>query len=289
MALSVDKSALRRYIERSLQDLPALPPVVAKIIELTERPDSTATELDRLISSDPAMAAKVLRVVNSAYYGLSNQVGTTAHAIVILGFRQIQNLVLSMAAMSLVKMRARGMAETQLRFWRHSYGCAAATGCLAQLKSITPAERDKAVVGSLLHDIGVLFLYSSFTDMYSEVLKYASDRELTLEESECALLGIDHGEVGDILTTAWHFPDYLRELIRCHQGPFETTPPVSLALVHAADVYTRRAGFATVESPQVPLDKTVAAWLSLSPSQELAVQATIEKKVHDAADLFGLI
>ena len=122
MALSVDKSALRKYIERSLQDLPPLPPVVAKILELTERPDSTASELDRLISSDPAMTAKILRVVNSAYYGLSNQVGTTTHAIVILGFRQIQNLVLSMAAMSLVKSRSPHMASTQMRFWKHSYG-----------------------------------------------------------------------------------------------------------------------------------------------------------------------
>src|SRR5438477_9307188 len=131
MALSVDKSALRKYIERSLQDLPPLPPVVAKILELTERPDSTASELDRLISSDPAMTAKILRVVNSAYYGLSNQVGTTTHAIVILGFRQIQNLVLSMAAMSLVKSRSPNMSYTKMRSWKHSYGAAAATTRLA--------------------------------------------------------------------------------------------------------------------------------------------------------------
>lgn len=289
MALSVDKSALRRYIERSLQDLPALPPVVAKIIELTERPESTATELDRLISSDPAMTAKILRVVNSAYYGLSNQVGTTAHAIVILGFRQIQNLVLSMAAMSLVKARSAAMAGTQMRFWRHSYGAAAAASAIAQLKSRPVAERDKAVIGSLLHDIGVLFLYSSFTDVYSETLLYAMHNEIDLNSAEQELLGITHAEVGEILSTAWRFPEYLQHLIRYHQGPFDGTPEPCIAMVHAGDVLARQAGFSTVDAPDTELDVKVTEWLMLSPEHYSSVQEAIKEKVVAAEELFGLI
>lgn len=289
MALSVDKSALRKYIERSLQDLPALPPIVAKILELTERPDSTATELDKLISSDPAMSSKVLRVVNSAYYGLSNQVGTTAHAIVILGFRQIQNLVLSMAAMSLVKSRGNGMAKHQMKFWRHSYGAAAASSIIADLKSVSAVDRDQAVIGALLHDIGVLFLHSSFTDLYAEVIRFAEEKQVTLDEAEYQLLGITHADVGEILTSAWHFPEYLRILIRDHQGPFAEQPCPAVCLVHAGDMYTRQAGYCAVDVLDVALNPHVVEWLSLSPEKEIQLIQHIQEKVRGAEDFFGLI
>jgi HD-like signal output (HDOD) protein len=289
MAISVDKSALRRYIERSLQDLPPLPAAVAKILELVESPNATATELDRYISSDPALAAKILRVVNSAYYGLSKQVGTTSHAIVILGFRQIQNLVLSMAAMSLIKARSAAMAETQMRFWRHSYGAAAATSAIAELAGRPASEKDRAVVGALLHDLGVLFLYSNFTDLYTAVLKHADATGKTLDQSEEELLGIAHPEVGEILTSAWRFPDYLVHLIRHHQGPFESKPEPVLALVHAGDVYTRIAGYATVDAADVMLDPLVSDWLHLIPEQEQKVIETVQSKVAAAEEFFSLL
>src|ERR1700712_3732037 len=113
---------VRRQIARALQDLPALPSVVGKVLSETENPNATAASIEKMISSDQVLASKVLRVVNSAYYGLSGQVTSLGQAIVILGMQQIRNLVLSVCALSQVKPTTPRQHEVLKQFWLHSFG-----------------------------------------------------------------------------------------------------------------------------------------------------------------------
>ncbi len=289
MALAFDRGALRRYIERSLQDLPAMPTVVATILEASEQPDTTASDLDRLISSDQAISSKVLRVVNSAYYGLSAKVATTSHAIVILGFQQVRNLVLSMAAMSLVKARVPGLAKIQYAFWRHSFGAAAAALLLSKRQNVEHTDRDLAHVGALLHDLGKLFLLSSFSEAYRETLQVAVKEQMPLLKAEDRVLGINHAEVGEYITSAWKFPEPLTFVVANHHGPYSELPDAALAIVHAANHYTKRAGFPAVPTPQVALDEHVAAWLDISDEDERQLNEDIQAKVEAAEELFEVL
>src|SRR5436190_6608594 len=118
---------VKKSIEKSVQDLPALPSVVTRILRETESPDACAQNIERMISAEQALASKVLRVVNSAYYGLSGQVTSLSQAIVILGLQQVRNLVLSVSAISSIKPRTPRQQETMKMFWQHSFGTAAAT------------------------------------------------------------------------------------------------------------------------------------------------------------------
>jgi HD-like signal output (HDOD) protein len=289
MALSLNRSALRRYIERSIQDLPALPTAVTRVLELTENPNATATDLDKLIGSDPALATKVLRVVNSAYYGLSSEVSTTSHAIVILGFQQVRNLVLSMAAMSLVKARTQAMIQTQYAFWRHAFGTASAARMLAERKGCSVETRDIAYTGALLHDLGELFLLANFPDLLREVLRQCAATGTMMQESEQRVLGIDHAEIGGMLTQVWKFPVELTDMVAHHHGPFTELPPTTVALVHAADYYSSVCGFASVPNGSFYLDPIVDAWLNLRDEELPAFFEAISEKVRDAETFFDLI
>lgn len=289
MAVSVNRNALRRYIERSVQDLPALPAAITKILELTERPEATASDLDRLISADPALATKVLRVVNSAYYGLPSQVSTTAHAILILGFHQVRNLVLSMAAMSLVKTRTQSMIQTQYSFWRHAFGSAIAARMLAERKGCNVDTCDAAYIGGLLHDLGELFLLANFPDLLREVFRNAAATGATLKEAETHVLGIDHAEIGGMLTEVWRFPKELTQMVANHHGPFEEMPTTNVALVHAADYHVSICGFASVPNGSFELDEKVAKWLAISEDELSAFYQSIAGKVREAEAFFNLL
>ncbi len=289
MALSVDRGALRRYIERSIQDLPALPAVVSKVLELTERPEATATDLERLINSDQAIASKVLRVVNSAFYGLRSQVSTISHASVILGFTQVRNLVLSMAAMSLVKGGGTSGSQVQLAFWKHAFGSGAAASEISKTKGLTQEEQDLAYMGGLLHDLGALFLLCNFSELYRETLKLAATEAIPLENAEYQFLGITHASVGELLTTTWNFPEPLRQVVGMHHGPFdENASPCSL-VVNAADHFTNVAGYSTVPLPCFEIDPNVSNWLGFSDDKNNEIVQMVQTKVESAVEFFHLL
>jgi HD-like signal output (HDOD) protein len=289
MAFAFDRGALRRYVERSLQDLPPLPEVVTKILELSELPTTTASDLERLISSDQAIVSKILRVVNSAYYGLSAQVSNTAHAIVILGFHQVRNLVLGMVTISLVKSRVPGLLKLQHSFWRHSFGSAAAAFHIGQKKGISQIERETAHVAALIHDIGQLFLLSNFTDAYRRTIHTALTESKTLTDAEQEVLGIDHAEVGEYLCSAWKFPQELCHVVSRHHGPFSDLPDPIIATVHSANFYTNLAGFPAVPTVHEPLSPAVSEWLGFSESEEEALKETIRSKVAAAEEIFEIL
>jgi putative nucleotidyltransferase with HDIG domain len=289
MALSVNRAALRRYIERSIQDLPALPVAVTKVLEMTESATATASDLDRLISADPGLSTKVLRVVNSAYYGMSTQISTTSHAIVILGFQQIRNLVLSMAAMSLVKAKTHAMLQTQYAFWRHAFGSACAARMLAERKGASTETRDVAYTGALLHDLGELFLLANFPDLLREVLRECSASGKTIQDAEQMVLGIDHAEIGAMLMQVWNFPVELIEIVAHHHGPFIERPVDTVALVHAADYYASVCGYASVPNGSFNLDPSVAEWLNIHDDELPDFFQSVSDKVRDAETFFDLL
>lgn len=287
MALSVDPTSVRRYIERSLSDLPALPAIVTKVLELSENPETSASELEEIILADQAITAKFLRVVNSAYYGLATQISSISHAVVILGFQQVRNIVLSMAAMSLLKSRNKGTVNILHSFWRHSFGTGAAAIQLAKIKKIPAQQRDLVHVGGILHDIGQLFLFGNFTDLYRLTLQLAATQSISLHEAEKKVLGITNAEVGGQLAHAWNFPKNLIEIIEFHHGPFHEMPDHTIAIVHAADYLTKCSGH-VLPSGLDPIDKHVEQWLELQPEEIPSLMEYISKKIKDAEEFFEI-
>lgn len=280
---------VKTSIEKSVQDLPALPSVVMSILKETESPDACAHRIERMLASEQALTSKVLRVVNSAYYGLSGQVTSLSQAIVILGLQQIRNLVLSVSAYSAIKPRTARQQETMKVFWLHSFGTAAATQIIAQRKRLSIQDSETAFVGGLLHDIGRLFLFSNFTQTYDQVIRYAEQRKMPIEKAESRLLGLNHGEVGAQMAEHWKLPKQLIKIISDHESPSSDVLDPLVYALNVADWVTKDLYFdpEKVES-QAPPD-FVMEWLSFTPEDLDWLKDETKSKVEDAQNMFGLL
>lgn len=289
MSLNLDNKFIRLSIEKSLRDLPALPGIVARVLQETANPDSSAQSIEKLLSSDQALASKVLRVVNSAYYGLSGQITSLSQAIMILGMPQVRNLVLSVSAISTMKPKTPRQQETLKLFWLHAFGTAAATQLIAQQKRLRISDTETLFMGGLLHDVGRLFLYTMFTQTYDQVLKYAQDKQIPAIEAEQRLLGVDHSEIGATMAGLWKLPQSLSDLIARHEGPLDTGADPALFAVHVGDRITQHLYYTNENIVSAPIDPVAEAWLDFAEEDFEALTENTNRKIEEASALFGLL
>jgi HD-like signal output (HDOD) protein len=262
---------------------------VSKIIQETNDPNSSTQSVERLLSSDQALASKVLRVVNSAYYGLSGQVTSLSQATMILGMLQVRNLVLSVSAMSTIKPKTSRQQEIFQQFWLHSFGAAAATQIIAKEKRMRINDAEGLFLGGLLHDIGLLFLYHMFAQTYDQVVRYAEEKQIPTVEAEQRLLGLTHSEIGATMAARWNLPNTLVTLINDHEGPFDEERDPTVYAVHVSDHLTRDLYDPEGRLPKPPLAERVADWMQFDEEQLNELKAATDKKIEEAKSLFGVL
>ena len=199
-----------------LQGIPALPTNVEKLITLTLDEEASPRKIAELISIDPALSAKLLRLVNSPFYSFAQRISTVTQAVVILGISSLRNIALSISVLDLFQNRRR-LRSYLPRFLEHSLASGVAARFLAQETDYPLPE--EAFMAGLLHDIGTLVLFECLPDLYPEVLNEATDRQVSLMETEVSMLGIHHARAGELLCRSWGLPRSLELAIRHHGDP----------------------------------------------------------------------
>lgn len=201
----------RTYDIDSLLDevvtLPSMPMALEQVTALMDDPDASLADVARAISGDPAISLKTLRLVNSAYYGLGQEVKTVDHAVVLLGARVVRNLVMSATVFSAIE----GMAE---RFVKHAVATGVAMRCLATAPSLTAAgaQADECFVFGLLHEIGKVLLIEYMPDEYGQagaLVQNGAQPHL----AEQQIIGVDHAAVGSKLAERWKLSPQLVEAL----------------------------------------------------------------------------
>jgi putative nucleotidyltransferase with HDIG domain len=249
--------------------------------------DAAAVQIESLLKTDQALAAKILRVVNSAYYGLSCHVSSLSQAVIILGLPQVRNLVLSVSALSMMKARTPRQRDIQRLFWRHALASSATAQIIAQQKRFSSSDEELVFIGGLLHDIGRLFLFTNFTDTYQEAVRYAEQAAVPVEVAEQRLLGMDHTEIGFELANMWHFPAPLAQVIKMHEGPFTGETPLPALAVHVADRLARESGHGETVPQTYDMDPVASRWLNLSDDDLLVLMADADERVRDVFQSLG--
>ena len=241
-----------------LQALPALPAVVAELLASFDNDEIDIAALTRRIACDQALAARLLRVANSSFYGLQTRVSTINEALVVLGFRAVRSMVIAMGISGVFRAEKCPGFEVQA-YLRHCVGVGLAARSLAQLTGHNP---ELAFTGGILHDIGKLVLASNFSAQYTEVLAYRSKHDCFIIDAERDVLGMDHAQVGALLAEAWRFPPALHEAVAEHHAPAGSAATSLAALIHLADSLTHALGLSGSDDEMVmPVDAT--AWLRL--------------------------
>jgi len=218
-------------------DIATLPEVTIKIIEIVEDPKSTARDLHEVIKNDPALSVKVLKVVNSAFYGLPGQVASVDRAIILLGLSAVKNIAIAASIARLFKGRRISERFSAADLWRHSVAVAVSARTMARL-SPHPVMSDEVFVAGLIHDIGTLVERQVFPDQFAEVINRCERANIDFLECERQVIGADHQAFGVGLTSKWKFPRHLRAAVGFHHNPEALSVELRniATLIHLADV-----------------------------------------------------
>ena len=226
---------------RQVRDLPALPDTVVRVMHLTDDPKSGIADVAKALVSDQALAARVLKLANSAFYGSSRRISTVSDAVVILGMRTTRNLVMATGCQEMLGHEVAGYALPPGALLRHSLACASAAQALAKRTQYRGTE--EAFVAGLLHDLGKVVMNTYLRDQFLQVLIRAASGEMTYSEAEQAVFSFDHAEAGAHLLERWNLPASLVTAVRYHHAPLEAPTDSPLpCLIHVADAICMTLG-----------------------------------------------
>lgn len=269
-----DKRDHFRKALREIKNLPTLPGIVFKLTKMAEDPDTTTEQMGKVISKDHILAAKLLKLVNSAFYGFPQRISSLNSAIILLGFNVIKSLIISASIFEF-------MEDQDVELWEHSLGCAVVSNVLAKRLDVSDAE--EVSTAGLIHDIGKVAIKMELPKEYEKINKMVSEQQVSMLKAEREVLGLDHAEVGGWMAKSWNLPDKLIEPIASHHNPKATEKEkVASAIVHFSDIMIRGMGYGHAKDIWVP-QLSPEAWnlLELTPEDLDQVLEEVEEKLWD--------
>ncbi len=191
-------------------DLPTIPVVATRVMQMMEDMKTTADDLAKAVASDPAVAARVMKISNSAFYGCQRQIQTLSSAIVVLGFNTLKSLVVAAS----VKQVYKPFGLTEQMLWEHSFGAALAARLIASKTKVVNDE--EAFLAGLFHDIGKIIMNSLDHDKFQDLMQQCYNDDIPFNEAEKTYFPFTHDEVGAFVIKKWNFPELLTTAVLHH-------------------------------------------------------------------------
>lgn len=212
----------------------SLPTVYIKLVEKAQDPNSSSADFVTIISEDIGLSARLMKLVNSAFFGYPSRIDSLSRAVAIVGTKQLQDLALATSIFEIFKDVPTNLI-TMESFWKHSIGCGVVARILANYRREFNIER--AFVSGLLLDIGRLVMFMAIPDITSRIFETARNQDQLLYQAERQALGFTHAHVGGALLKHWRLPEQIVHSVKYHHSPIAATRyKVDTALVHTADV-----------------------------------------------------
>jgi len=276
----MSEADLKRLIAR-VEDLPTLPRTVLRITEMVNDPRASARDLSRIITDDQVLTARLLKLVNSSFYGFPQRVATVTGAIVLIGFDAVRNLLLTTSVFDLFPSRTSRDRRHQESLWDHSLACA--IGAKAVGEVLRHEKLEELFVAGLLHDIGKIVAMAQLPDEFERITVRAREGRMMISEAETEILGCTHAEIGRLLLDRWKLPVKLMNTIAFHHAPLAAGGfALETSIVHLADILARALQLGSGGDDKVPLLDT-SAWelLRLKTSSLEPIMSTMLDEFGD--------
>ncbi|HBD09586.1 MAG TPA: hypothetical protein DCZ69_15145 [Syntrophobacteraceae bacterium] len=258
-------------------DLPPMPHIARLVVDKVADPKTSAKDLQDIIAQDQALAARVLKMANSAYYGLTRSVTSLTYAISAVGFNAIKTMVVS----SVVRDLFKSFGLTEQLLWEHSIGCAFAARRIA--REVRFPKVEECFLAGLLHDIGKVIMYLKLPQQMTEIIQWVYNNPgSSFVEGERGMLGVDHAQVGQLVAKKWNFAEEIEEAIGFHHQPrMAKRLPQLTMIVNLANGMCHKLQVGLTKNPDLDVaDFESAAVLKLPRS-------SIEELLHEIETTFG--
>ena len=282
-----------KTIINGIQNLPTLPLVAQRLRDVMEDPLSSADDAARIIEGDQSLAAKVLSLVNSAYYGLPREITKISQAVPLLGFRATSQIALSISVINMFNDKETGKFDRE-GLWRHSIACAICAQMIAKRTGYRRAE--DCFSGGLLHDVGKLVLDQFLHEELVAILEETEKGEVSFLEAERHHLGLDHAVIGEWLARKWKLPLPVVVSIRHHHEDVEERQGFSLSkdcvvdIVRLSDAICRYRGIGWNGDKWVPeIGPQLWDRLDLEPEDVKTVSETLDEEVKQSEIFLALV
>jgi HD-like signal output (HDOD) protein len=269
--------------------MPGFSPTVTKVFEICNRPETSSHDLNRVISLDPVLTGRVMKLVNSAYYSLGTEVTSLIHAIILLGLNTVKNLALSTAV-----LEGMGGLDSFSRlsmddFWVHSLGVGVISRSFARQMRVPITEQEEYFVAGLLHDLGKVPLNHCYPEKYDKALEAATVRQMSLYEAEKTHFGIDHCTVGGMIAKKWRLHRNFSDVFYYHHGCEDggSDNRRFIMIISLANLYANHwnIGAAGDSVPQAMLMKRLEESVNIDPVQIAAIHDRVLEDI-DSAKIF---
>ncbi|NUN47853.1 MAG: HDOD domain-containing protein [Candidatus Brocadiae bacterium] len=252
-------------VQRRVDSLPTLPEITTFVLSMLEDPASSAPDVTQVLVRDASLSSQILKLVNSAFYGLPQKVSDLTRAIALLGFGRIKTLVLSVSMLRLFRSLSGRRREEFSRFWMHS---AVVAGLMRRMAlRMEVKEPESAFVLGLVHDAGKLVFLGHFQEQHAAIVRLAEERRASFAAVEGSVFATTHAEVGAWMARGWGLPKELEEAIANHHGDRPWEAGKLAAALHFADHAAKMRGVACAGScEEFRYDE--AAWGAVGLPQE---------------------
>lgn len=235
----METDAILEQVER-IKDLPTLPVIAFEVNRMLMNANTSIDALSDTIKKDQAIVSKILKLVNSAFYGVRSKVSTVHEAVIRLGFNSVRNIVVSISVFDVFKMQENIDMEFDINdFWKHSVGVAMTSKYLSEKTGLQ--DPDDCFVSGLLHDVGLIILLQYFPGVMNEVMGLSKENNISIYDAEKKVLKIRHNKLGELIAKKWQLPSSLCDALKYHHIPVRgAVNPELVAIVHLADVINNR-------------------------------------------------
>ena len=266
----------------AVDDLPTIPIVATKVLQLLDDPDVSVEEIADLMLTDQVMTARVMKLLNSPVYKPAQEITSLKRALVYLGLRHVRELALTTSVINAFDGTS-GALELNA-FWEHSFGVGMVSKIIAQ--KIGYQDLEKAYISGIIHDLGEVFLSNFLRDPFLEVLEYIRTHPVKLVDAEAELLGTTHCEIGLCMARKWNFPDAYCDVIAYHHSPGEAkVDPILCAIVNLSDLFCTVRGLNYGGREWISFNLSdEEAWTILKKESPAFAQMDIERFCYELDD-----